>query len=43
MARGGYFISGLFSTIEEQDKFLDYVLQHNLPLYIECINSKMIC
>ena len=34
------FISGLFSTIEEQDKFLDYVLQHNLPLYIECINSK---
>lgn len=34
------FISGLFSTIDEQDKFLDYVLQHNLPLYIECINSK---
>lgn len=34
------FISGLFSTIGEQDKFLDYVLQHNLPLYIECINSK---
>ncbi|MDO8139588.1 NACHT domain-containing protein [Streptococcus mutans] len=34
------FISGLFSTIEEQDKFLDFVLQHNLPLYIECINSK---
>ncbi len=34
------FISGLFSTIDEQDKFLDYVLQRNLPLYIECINSK---
>ncbi|HFI0684953.1 TPA: NACHT domain-containing NTPase [Streptococcus suis] len=34
------FISGLFSTIEEQDKFLDFVLQHNLPLYIECVNSK---
>lgn len=34
------FISGLFSTIDEQDKFLDYVLQHNLPLYIECVNSK---
>ncbi|VTS97096.1 NACHT domain-containing protein [Streptococcus dysgalactiae] len=34
------FISGLFSTIDEQDKFLDYLLQHNLPLYIECINSK---
>lgn len=34
------FISGLFSTIEEQDKFLDFILQHNLPLYIECVNSK---
>ena len=34
------FISGLFSTIEEQDKFLDFVLQHNLPLYVECVNSK---
>ena len=34
------FISGLFSIIEEQDKFLDFVLQHNLPLYVECVNSK---
>ena len=34
------FISGLFSTIKEQDKFLDFILQHNLPLYIECVNSK---
>ncbi|HEL1796934.1 TPA: hypothetical protein TXV06_001482 [Streptococcus suis] len=34
------FISGLFSTINEQDNFLDFVLQHNLPLYIECVNSK---
>ena len=34
------FISGLFSTIEEQDIFLDFVLQHNLPLYIKCVNSK---
>ncbi|MFM9319543.1 NACHT domain-containing protein [Streptococcus sp. ST16] len=34
------FIAGLFSTIEEQDRFLDFVLQRNLPLYIECINSK---
>ena len=34
------FISGLFSTIEEQDKFLDFILQHNLPLYVECVNSK---
>ncbi|CYU15029.1 hypothetical protein HO621_05780 [Streptococcus suis] len=34
------FISGLFSTVNEQDNFLDFVLQHNLPLYIECVNSK---
>ena len=34
------FIAGLFSTIEEQDRFLDFVLQRNLPLYIECVNSK---
>lgn len=34
------FISGLFSNIEEQDRFLDVVLKQNLPLYVECVNSK---
>lgn len=34
------FISGLFSNIEEQDDFLDFVLKQNLPLYVECVNSK---
>ena len=33
-------MSGLFSSIEKQDTFLDFFLKHNLPLYIECVNSK---
>lgn len=33
-------ISGLFSDSANLDAFLDYVMATNLPLYVECVNSK---
>ena len=34
------FASGLFTDINKQDEFLDYVMSVNLQLYVECVNSK---
>lgn len=34
------FASGLLKSIEEQDRYLDFIMQNNLQLYIECINAK---
>lgn len=33
-------ISGLFSDSASLNAFLDYVMACNLPLYVECVNSK---
>ena len=34
------FISGLFTDLSTQSEFLDFVMETNLSLYVECINSK---
>lgn len=34
------FIAGLFDNIRDQDAYLDFVMENNLPLYIECVKSK---
>lgn len=34
------FIAGMFSDIDAQDSFLDFIMQNNLRLYVECINAK---
>lgn len=34
------FIAGLFGDVQKQDEFLDFVLQRNLRLYIDCVNAK---
>lgn len=34
------FAGGIFKNLQEQDEFLDFVMEHNLPLYIECVNAK---
>lgn len=34
------FVAGIYNDIDLQDKYLDFVMQNNLPLYIECVNSK---
>lgn len=34
------FAGGLFDQILDQDCFLDFVMEHNLPLYVECVNAK---
>jgi len=34
------FASGLYKNIEEQDRYLDFIMHNNLQLYIECINAK---
>lgn len=34
------FIVGMYKDIMEQDAFLDFVLQNNLPLYVDCIDAK---
>lgn len=33
-------LSGLFTDMEQQDAFLDFVLQENLPLYLDCVKAK---
>ena len=34
------FASGLWSDVEKQNVFLDFVMSNNLPLYIECVYAK---
>lgn len=34
------FAGGIFKETQAQDEFLDFVMEHNLPLYIECVNAK---
>lgn len=34
------FAGGIFKEAQAQDEFLDFVMEHNLPLYIECVNAK---
>lgn len=34
------FAGGLFDQIVDQDCFLDFVMENNLPLYVECVNAK---
>lgn len=34
------FAGGIFQEAQAQDEFLDFVMEHNLPLYIECVNAK---
>ncbi|MDK2801351.1 MAG: hypothetical protein PWQ70_2970 [Clostridiales bacterium] len=34
------FASGMYNNIEHQDEFLDFIMNNNLQLYIECINAK---
>ncbi len=31
------FAGGIFKEVQAQDAFLDFVMEHNLPLYIECV------
>lgn len=34
------FAGGIFKIQEKQDEFLDFVMEHNLPLYVECVDAK---
>lgn len=34
------FASGMYNNIEYQDAYLDFIMNNNLQLYIECINAK---
>ena len=34
------FATGISKDVDSQDKYLDFVMQNNLHLYIECVNSK---
>lgn len=34
------FLAGLFGDVQKQDKFLDFILQNNLQLYIDCVEAK---
>ncbi|MDF2819891.1 MAG: mbar [Clostridiales bacterium] len=34
------FASGMYNKIEYQDAYLDFIMNNNLQLYIECINAK---
>ncbi len=34
------FAGGIFKNPQSQDEFLDFVMEQNLPLYIECVNAK---
>lgn len=34
------FAAGINKDLNSQDKYLDFVMQNNLQLYIECVNSK---
>ena len=34
------FASGIFRKVEEQDEYLDFIMDNNLNLYLECVNGK---
>lgn len=34
------FASGIVKSVASQDSFLDFVMEHDLSLYIECVNAK---
>lgn len=34
------FAAGMFRTLEEQDAFLDFIMENNLGLYVECVKAK---
>ena len=34
------FAGGIFKNQQEQDEFLDFVMEYNLPLYVECVDAK---
>jgi hypothetical protein len=34
------FASGMYNNIEYQDAYLDFIMNNNLQLYVECINAK---
>lgn len=34
------FYAGIIESIKEQDAFLDFIMQSNLKLYIDCVNAK---
>lgn len=34
------FAGGIYRDSQGQDSFLDFILDHNLPLYVECVNAK---
>lgn len=34
------FVSGMLKSVDEQDRYLNYIMEHNLALYVECINAK---
>lgn len=34
------FAGGIFKDAQEQDNFLDFIMEYNLPLYVECVNAK---
>ncbi len=34
------FAAGMYKEIKSQDAFLDFIMQNNLQLYVECINAK---
>ena len=34
------FATGMFKSLDNQDLFLDFIMENNLALYVECINAK---
>ena len=34
------FAGGIFTNSQLQDVFLDFVMEHNFPLYVECVKAK---
>lgn len=34
------FAGGIFANSQLQDDFLDFVMEHNFPLYVECVKAK---
>lgn len=34
------FAAGMFNTVEEQDQYLNLILEKDLKLYVECVNAK---
>ncbi len=34
------FAGGIFTNSKLQDVFLDFVMEHNFPLYVECVKAK---